>query len=72
MVSKTQQNLWDIVDALTYRNYVYNRQRSPDITPEQWGKIYKNVEALEAKYQKELAEGKDLTNDSACVIIRLE
>ena len=56
----------ELLDELTYMNYKYNRQRTPEITPEQWGKIYRNVEALEARYQA------DLTNDSACVIIKLE
>ncbi len=56
----------ELLDELTYANYKFNRQRSPDITPEQWSKIYRNVGALEARFQA------DLTTDSACVIIKLE
>lgn len=29
-----------IIDELTFRSYVYNRQRSPEISPERWAKIF--------------------------------
>ena len=41
------------IDELTYSCYKYNRDRSPDITPEQWGKIFANANILEQKYQQE-------------------
>ena len=41
----------EVVDFLTYRCYEYNRLRSPDITPEQWAKIFPNYEKLEQKFQ---------------------
>lgn len=48
----------DIVSDLTYRNYAYNRDISPDITPERWEKIYGPVtQAMEKRYQKEKAAG---------------
>ena len=43
----------DIVDELTYRAYYYNRKRRPDIPLEAWGKVFSNVEKLEAKFQKD-------------------
>ncbi len=46
-----------LVDECTYICYRYNRERSPDITPEQWGKIFANVEMLEQRYYGELAKG---------------
>ena len=42
-----------LVDALTYANYKFNRMRSPEITPEQWAKIYPQAEQLEERYQRE-------------------
>ena len=48
-IGTTQQ----LVDELTYANYAHNRQRSPDLTPEQWTKVYSNVYQLEARYQQE-------------------
>ena len=47
----------NLIDALTYLNYKYNRQRSPDIAPEQWARIYKDADMLEARYQQEIANG---------------
>lgn len=45
----------EIVDWLTYSNYVHNRRRSPEVTPEQWATIYPNAAAMERTYQAELA-----------------
>ena len=42
-----------LVDALTYASYKFNRMRSPEITPERWAKIYPQAEHLEAHYQAE-------------------
>ena len=30
----------DIIDHLTYSNYAFNRDISPNITPEQWAKLF--------------------------------
>ncbi len=46
-----------LVDELTYTCYKYNRERSPDITPERWGRIFADVELLEQRYQSELTKG---------------
>jgi len=42
-----------IINEAIYLNYVFNRKNSPPITPEQWGKIYPNVEELERRYISE-------------------
>jgi hypothetical protein len=43
----------DIVSDAIYRNYVYNRQRNPEITPFQWSKIFgPDTYLMEIKYQK--------------------
>ena len=42
-----------LVNELTYTSYKFNRQRSPDLTPDQWTKVYPNVDRLEARYQQE-------------------
>lgn len=43
-----------LLDELTYASYAYNRMNDPSVTPSQWGKIYPNVDALEARYQRAL------------------
>jgi hypothetical protein len=45
----------EVMNSLLYINYCYNRDRSPLITVEQWGKVYggKTME-MEACYQAEL------------------
>ena len=45
----------DMVNELTYNNYSYNRERSPDITVEQWGRVFGESVArkMEARFQKE-------------------
>lgn len=39
--------------GMVYRCYKYNRDRSPDITPEQWKVVFDNVDLMELRYQKE-------------------
>ena len=43
----------EFLDELTYANYKHNRGRAPDITPERWKTTYANVDAMEARYQRE-------------------
>lgn len=43
-----------LVDELTYSCYVYNRRRSPDITPERWKKVFgAQAETMEMCFQME-------------------
>ena len=43
-----------LVDELTYATYTFNRQRSPDITPGRWKKVFgEAVTQLERRYQQE-------------------
>lgn len=51
-----------VVDYLTYRNYFFNRVRSPEISPERWARIYPNAAELEARYQQEMLEENELQN----------
>ena len=44
----------EVVDELTYRNYVFNRQNRPDIQPERWAAIYPDAENMEKRYQQEV------------------
>jgi hypothetical protein len=41
-----------VIDELIYRSYSYNRQRSPEITPEQWGIIFAHVVEMEKRFQE--------------------
>jgi len=43
----------DVIDELTYRSYRFNRDSSPDVTPEKWGLVFGNVPEMEARYQRE-------------------
>lgn len=43
----------EIIDHLTFASYRFNRDRSPEVAPEQWGRIFAGVEKLEARYQRE-------------------
>jgi hypothetical protein len=36
----TQDNITPIIDELILRSYIYNRQRSPDVSVEQWSKVF--------------------------------
>ncbi len=38
------------IDELTYRCYVYNRQRSPEIPPEDWVLVFPTAYEMEARY----------------------
>ena len=44
---------FDLVGYLIYCSYKAHRKRSPEITPEEWSKLFVNVEELEARYQAE-------------------
>jgi hypothetical protein len=54
----TAETLDTFISDLKYRSYAYNRQRSPEIEPDRWSKIY-GVDAYlyEVIYQK--SGGKD-------------
>jgi hypothetical protein len=41
----------EIIDELTYRSYVYNRERFPEIKAERWIMAYPDAEAMEKRYQ---------------------
>jgi hypothetical protein len=47
-----------VIDELTYRSYVWNRRRSPEVSVERWTEVFSNAERLEERYQRELAEGR--------------
>lgn len=49
----TSEEVDGFMDELTYQCYHFNRDISPDTTPEQWSKIFANVDLLEQRYQKE-------------------
>lgn len=50
-------DIGEVVDELTYRSYVANRQNAPDISPERWKAVYgPSVDAMEEKYQASLNE----------------
>ena len=46
----------DIIDHLTYSNYAFNRDISPNVTPEQWAKLFgvEQTKAMEHHYQYEI------------------
>lgn len=44
---------FDVIGWLTFCQYKANRQRFPKTTPAEWGKLFVNVEELEARYQAE-------------------
>lgn len=61
------QQLIEIVDELTYRNYKFNRDLSPDVEPARWKALYgKQSNALEARYMHELEMFDAGTPWSAC------
>ena len=52
----------ELTDDLTYCSYRHNRERAPEITPEDWQTIYGwRTSTLEARLQAELA--KEAGND---------
>ncbi len=48
---KSTDAINNLIDDLIYNNYVYNRQRTPDITPEQWKVVYGDTTKYEQRYQ---------------------
>jgi hypothetical protein len=40
-----------VIDWLMYRSYEFNRDRSPEIEPQRWRKIYFNADLYEKIYQ---------------------
>ena len=43
-----------VLDELIYRNYAFNRKRSPDIAPERWMTMFgENVTQMEMRFSKE-------------------
>lgn len=52
-INEVMEKFDDLVGSLTYSCYRFNRERSPDITPEKWGSIFKDVEKMEVLYQAE-------------------
>lgn len=48
----------ELIDELTYSCYRFNREESPNVTPEQWAAIFRNVRAMEARYQRELRDAR--------------
>ena len=50
----TDEMLHNIISDLKYQSYAYNRQRSPEIAPDRWAKIYGiDAHLYEVIYQKE-------------------
>lgn len=41
-----------VIDWLMYRSYEHNRDRSPDIEPERWRKLYLYAAEYEKIYQE--------------------
>jgi hypothetical protein len=52
-MTTTKQTYGAVIDHLTYCCYRYNRQISPEVSPERWGLLFSNWEAMEARYQSE-------------------
>jgi hypothetical protein len=49
-------NTNELINDCIYECYKYNRLRNPELTVEQWGKVFKNVTTLEEKFKKEHGE----------------
>lgn len=60
--NKGPMTIDQLVDHLTYVNYACNRDRSPEITAEQWAGIFSNAAAMEVRYQAEKAINKARIN----------
>ena len=56
---KTATSYADLIRNLQYASYRANRIAAPEITPEQWQKVYGETGAMERQYQAETtnAEG---------------
>lgn len=48
-----------LIDDLTYQSYKANRDRAPHVSVERWGMVYRDVDALEARYQREKDQDQD-------------
>ena len=53
------------IDESTYQSYCDRRAAQPDVDYKQWARIYglKQVEAMEARYQKDLLQLEYLLNN---------
>ena len=58
----TREQCDTLVDELCYRNYRWNRKRSPQIPVEWYKNVFSNVDAMERRYQWELASEKNKLN----------
>lgn len=47
-------NLPDMMVNLAYVNYKYNREHSPQITPEKWAMLFPHADLLEQRLQAEM------------------
>lgn len=43
----------ELISELTYSCYRYNRDRSPEITPEGWARVFPTGPELERRYQED-------------------
>lgn len=53
-LDEATNNYPNLIGEMTYISYKYNRERSPNITPEQWRCVFDNTEAMEERYQREI------------------
>jgi len=68
--SEGQMEPDDVVDYLTYINYAFNREITPDVSPERWANIYgPKAEAMERRYQKEKNAGKTFTRQDITKVL---
>ncbi len=51
----TDKEKGGFIDELTYTSYKFNRDRSPEIAPEQWRCIFPDVDKLERRYKQEVS-----------------
>lgn len=54
MIKPMIQHANEIFDDLAYRSYAYNRQRSPEVAPWRWIKIFgEDATKMEKRFAKE-------------------
>ena len=53
-----------VLSLLEYRTYCYNRERHPDIPPENYMMLFENWEAYEEQYQKNQRYWKKYTKEN--------